>query len=83
MIDECAKTECPDRVRLVANTAVAGLAPLVQQLREIVVGLSVYRPDPSDGANWVTYDSAVDDLYRALCALEGMAPAEEVGAGLG
>lgn len=48
------------------------LARLITRLRGVIGALSGYLPDPSDGAAWVHFETALSDLHGALIALEGV-----------
>jgi hypothetical protein len=43
---------------------------LIDQLSDIIYGLTIRRPDSEDGAAWLSYDAALTDLYGALVALD-------------
>jgi hypothetical protein len=49
-----------------------GLSSVVDQLEGVARALGAYFPDPEEGTEWVQYDSAVVDLYRALVSLRAI-----------
>lgn len=54
-----------------ATVSTDELAHLITRLRGIIGALSGYLSDPSDGAAWVEFDTALSHLHGALVALEG------------
>ena len=54
------------------------VADLIDQLSDIIYGLTIRRPDSADGAAWLSYDAALFDLHGALVALDDFRGADRV-----
>ena len=81
-LSECINGEEPSGMPVTSNEGGRcghdALEGLMDQLSDVIYGLAIHRPDPSDGAAWNAFDAALCGLHSALIALDELGGVHEM-----